>query len=57
VEVLAGGGEVLALNPRHGRPTRDGYLTVAVGRGYADVAPTSGHFSGGAPAISPRGSV
>ncbi|HVB05510.1 MAG TPA: hypothetical protein VNF07_04585 [Acidimicrobiales bacterium] len=48
---------MLALNPRHGRPTRDGYLTVAVGRGYADVAPTSGHFSGGAPAISPRGSV
>ena len=50
VEVLladcgpAGRHRVMALDPTHDRETSAGYLTIAVGRDYADVAPTSGSF-------------
>jgi transglutaminase-like putative cysteine protease len=45
----AGGNEravALAFDPTHNRRARRGYVTVAVGRDYADVAPTSGTFVG-----------
>jgi len=48
VEVLLDDGaawEVLALDPCNGRETGPGYVTVAVGRDYADVAPTSGTYN------------
>jgi transglutaminase-like putative cysteine protease len=48
VEVLvpaAGGALVVALDPTHGRHTSLGYLVVAIGRDYSDVAPTSGVYS------------
>ena len=35
---------VEAWDPTHDRPAGDGYLTVAVGRDYADIAPMSGTF-------------
>jgi transglutaminase-like putative cysteine protease len=35
---------VEAWDPTHDRPAGDGYLTVAVGRDYADIAPMSGSF-------------
>ena len=35
---------VVALDPTHGRPARINYVTVAVGRDYFDVAPTSGTY-------------
>jgi transglutaminase-like putative cysteine protease len=35
----------VALDPTHDREAGASYLTVAVGRDYADVAPTSGTFS------------
>jgi transglutaminase-like putative cysteine protease len=35
---------VEAWDPTHDRPAGDGYVTVAVGRDYADVAPLSGTF-------------
>jgi len=38
--------EVVAYDPTHARRTRMDYLTVAVGRDFADVSPTSGTFSG-----------
>jgi len=38
--------EVIAYDPTHGRKTRMDYLTVAVGRDFGDVSPTSGTFSG-----------
>lgn len=38
--------EVVAYDPTHGRRTRMDYLTVAVGRDFGDVSPTSGTFSG-----------
>jgi transglutaminase-like putative cysteine protease len=49
VEVLVedGGGAravAVAFDPTHGRRAETGYVTVAVGRDYADVAPTSGTF-------------
>lgn len=48
VEVLLpdgrGRAEVLSLDPTHGSPTGFGYITVAVGRDYADVAPLSGTY-------------
>ena len=49
VEVLApddsGDGAVaVAFDPTHGRQANLGYVTVAVGRDYADVAPTSGTY-------------
>lgn len=37
---------VEAWDPTHDRRTDDGYLTVAVGRDYADVAPLSGSYVG-----------
>lgn len=41
-----GGGRAVAVafDPTHGRRAEAGYITVAVGRDYADVAPTSGTF-------------
>lgn len=51
VEVLldegARGGSwtVLALDPCNGREVGDSYLTVAVGRDYGDVPPTSGSYT------------
>jgi transglutaminase-like putative cysteine protease len=53
VEVLlpaaggAAGIEGWALDPTHGRPVDRTYLTVAVGRDYGDVAPTSGSYRAG----------
>jgi transglutaminase-like putative cysteine protease len=47
VEVLVPDGEharVLALDPTHGRTVGMTYLTIAVGRDYADVAPLSGTY-------------
>jgi transglutaminase-like putative cysteine protease len=49
VEVLVRRGDgavAVPLDPCYGRPTHRGYVTVAVGRDYADVAPTSGTFMG-----------
>jgi transglutaminase-like putative cysteine protease len=49
VEVLVDDGNgpaAIALDPTHNRRTDRRYLTVAVGRDYADVAPTSGTFEG-----------
>ena len=49
VEVVVparGGAQVVALDPCHGRRTDERYLTVAVGRDYLDVPPTSGWYSG-----------
>ena len=37
---------VIGFDPTHDRLVDDRYLTVAVGRDYADVAPTSGTFRG-----------
>jgi transglutaminase-like putative cysteine protease len=38
--------EAVGFDPCHGRRTGAGYLTVATGRDYADVPPTSGRYSG-----------
>jgi len=38
--------EVIAYDPTHHRRAGLNYITVAVGRDYADVAPTSGTFTG-----------
>jgi transglutaminase-like putative cysteine protease len=49
VEVVVPRGEeamVLALDPCNGRPAGSGYLTVATGRDYDDVAPASGTYLG-----------
>ena len=49
VEVLVAdenGPSAIAFDPTHDRRTTERYLTVAVGREYADVAPTSGTFEG-----------
>ena len=49
VEVVvpaARGARVLAFDPCHGRRTDERYVTVAVGRDYLDVPPTSGWYSG-----------
>jgi len=40
------GAIAVAFDPTHDRQAIDGYLTVAVGREYTDVAPTSGSFKG-----------
>jgi len=40
----AGHARVLSLDPTHGRATGYEYITVAVGRDYADVAPLSGTY-------------
>lgn len=47
VEVLAE-NQVLAFDPTHHRRTGLDYVTVAIGRDFADVTPTSGVFSGAA---------
>jgi transglutaminase-like putative cysteine protease len=41
----------IAFDPTHERRADRGYFTVAVGRDYADVAPTSGTFEGIAPGV------
>jgi transglutaminase-like putative cysteine protease len=41
-----GGVAVLGLDPSHRRRVGPNYITVAVGRDFADVTPTSGSFSG-----------
>ena len=41
-----GGATVVAFDPTHDRRAGAGYVTVAVGRDYTDVAPTSGLFEG-----------
>jgi transglutaminase-like putative cysteine protease len=49
VEVLLDDGKgtsAIAFDPTHDRRTDSRYLTVAIGRDYADVAPTSGTFEG-----------
>jgi transglutaminase-like putative cysteine protease len=49
VEVLFASGDeavAVAFDPCHGRRADDGYVTVATGRDYADVAPTSGTYVG-----------
>jgi transglutaminase-like putative cysteine protease len=47
----ANGATVVAFDPTHGRQAGEGYLTVAVGRDYLDVAPTSGTFEGACPGV------
>lgn len=42
-----GGAEGWSLDPTHGKQTDLTYLTVAVGRDYGDVAPTSGSYRAG----------
>jgi transglutaminase-like putative cysteine protease len=52
VEVIvprAGYAEAMAFDPCHGRRTDSGYVTVATGRDYSDVAPTSGSYIGTSP--------
>jgi transglutaminase-like putative cysteine protease len=46
IERPDGGMDLLGFDPTHGRHTHIGYLTVAVGRDFADVSPTSGRYSG-----------
>ena len=49
VEVIAPRGdhaEAIALDPCNGRRTGGGYVTIATGRDYSDVAPTSGSYCG-----------
>jgi transglutaminase-like putative cysteine protease len=54
VEVLVpgpGGARALAFDPTNGCRTGSRHLPVAVGRDYADVAPTSGVYSGTATGV------
>jgi len=57
VEVLVadrrrpGRAVAVAFDPTHNRRATTGYLTVAVGRDYADVAPTSGTYESGGPGV------
>jgi transglutaminase-like putative cysteine protease len=44
-------GEVIAYDPTHRRRARLDYVTVATGRDFADVTPTSGVFSGAATGV------
>ncbi|HEY0937207.1 MAG TPA: transglutaminase family protein [Trebonia sp.] len=49
VEVIVPRGdqaEAIAFDPCNGRRTDGGYVTIATGRDYLDVAPTSGSYSG-----------
>jgi transglutaminase-like putative cysteine protease len=49
VEVIVPRGqqaEAVAFDPCNGRRTDSGYVTVATGRDYSDVAPTSGSYVG-----------
>ena len=43
---LAAQAEAVAFDPCNGRLTDCGYVTVATGRDYSDVAPTSGSYVG-----------
>lgn len=47
----SGSALAVAFDPTHDRRATSGYLTVAVGRDYADVAPTSGTFEGDGPGV------
>ena len=52
VEVVvpkAGQAEAVAFDPCNGRRTDGSYVTVATGRDYSDVAPTSGSYVGASP--------
>ncbi|GAA1743969.1 transglutaminase family protein [Luedemannella helvata] len=52
VEVIVAhpsGAEAVAFDPCHARRAHAGYVTVATGRDYADVAPTSGTYARGGP--------
>jgi transglutaminase-like putative cysteine protease len=52
VEVIVPGAHdavAVAFDPCHGRRTDGGYVTVATGRDYSDVAPTSGSYIGTSP--------
>jgi transglutaminase-like putative cysteine protease len=44
----ARGAEAIAFDPCNGRRAGSGYVTVATGRDYSDVAPTSGSYVGAA---------
>jgi transglutaminase-like putative cysteine protease len=49
VEVIvprAGHAEAVAFDPCNGRRTDGGYVTIATGRDYSEVAPTSGSYLG-----------
>jgi transglutaminase-like putative cysteine protease len=46
IETAGGQVEIVAYDPTHRRRARMDYLTVAVGRDFADVSPTSGTYSG-----------
>jgi transglutaminase-like putative cysteine protease len=47
LQPLPGGTvEIFAWDPTHDRPADSGYVTVAVGRDYRDVAPVSGTYCG-----------
>jgi transglutaminase-like putative cysteine protease len=51
VEVIVAdpaGARAVALDPCNGRPAGKDYVTVATGRDYTDVAPTSGTYTGSA---------
>jgi transglutaminase-like putative cysteine protease len=52
---VAGRAVAVAFDPTHDRRAERGYLTVAVGRDYADVAPTSGTFGYGGPGVLSAG--
>ncbi|MFZ0665030.1 MAG: transglutaminase family protein [Acidimicrobiales bacterium] len=41
----------VAFDPTHARRVGPGYFTIAVGRDYADVPPTSGAFVGSSPGV------
>jgi transglutaminase-like putative cysteine protease len=47
----AGSAAAVAFDPTHNRRAARDYLTVAIGRDYADVAPTSGTFEGTGPGV------
>jgi len=47
------GARAIAFDPCNGRRAGGGYLTVAVGRDYGDVPPTSGTYSGEAADLTP----
>ena len=49
VEVIAASGRsavAVAFDPCNGRRAGSGYVTIATGRDYSDVAPTSGTYIG-----------
>jgi transglutaminase-like putative cysteine protease len=46
IERPEGRVDVVGFDPTHARHTHLSYLTVAVGRDFADVSPTSGRYSG-----------